>query len=158
MKGLWILLIIVLIALLAVFVGLPLYSDNGAVAGTVLPLEPPGFAANGDTGPVTGRLVPDPTAPLPRELILLKPIVFTVPGKDRWHGHVRAQAGIHVELLEERGEEIVVRLVNATVLIPRSAVAPVEPFAFESSPPSFSQSARATGQRIVDYWFTPAGR
>lgn len=156
MKGLRISLIIVLVALLAIFAGAPFYADEGAVTGTVVTTEPDG--AVGGASSVTGRLVPDPRAPLPRDLILQKPVVFAVPGKGRWHGHVRAQAGIHVELLQERGEEIVVRLVNATVLIPRSAVVAMEPFALVESPATFTHSARSAGQRIVNYWFAPKAR
>lgn len=165
MNAFRIVLIIVLAALLAAFVGLPFYRDEGApdqgaVTGTVVAPELPGSGVNGESEPVVGRVVPDPAAPLPRELVLQEPVVFAVAGKERPHGHVRAQAGIHVELVEERSDGVVVRLVNATVLIPRSAVSPREPVVLVDSAASagLTQSARTAGRRIVDYWFPQGGR
>lgn len=96
------------------------------------------------------------SAPLTPRLTLLEPVTFPVDHDGKSKGFVRAQAGINVDLVADQGTDVVVRLVNSTTTVPRSVVAPTDETPPAPAPAGVIGMARATGQKIVDYWF-PAG-
>jgi len=143
--------IILVVGLLAVFIGAPFLLSKkapNAVQGIVPPEE-----LSADSGPAA----PPIDAPLGDQVILRQPIIFPVHSHDRPAGHVRAQKGITVDLIADLGPEVVVQLVESQVRIPRSAVVPASPTETTTSP-TLASSVRQARNRIVDYWFsTPVG-
>jgi len=149
-------LVVILFALLAVFIGVPLATTPEEVPGTAVadsPQPPPGSPS---APPDSTRAAPPRTRTespaLPSRAVLLKPVIFPVQSRGRVLGKVTAQAGVAVDVVADRGANVVVRLVNSHVSVPRELLALPEPL--EIGEPGVSQSVRTTAQRIVDYWFT----
>lgn len=155
-KALRIVAIILVVGILAVFLGAPFLFSRKAPAATVQGTVPPEeLAAEGS--PSTPA-PPALDAPLGDQVVLRQPIIFPVHSHDRPVGHVRAQKGITVNLIADLGPEVVVQLVESQVRIPRSAVVSANPVEAAASSPNLASSVRQARNRIVDYWFsTPVG-
>lgn len=150
-SSLRLLISVVLVALLAVLVGAPFYFSSPTVEGTIAADQQaagnPALQSESQPAPAY-----QPGGSADGRATLVQPVIFPVNSRGKLLGHVRAKAGTEVEVLGDNGAEVVVRLANSSVRVPRQAVASLTP-AQEEAEPGLVENARTAGERIIEYWF-----